>query len=1328
MNFHRSFPLLPLLLAATLVAAFPSLASAVGSAAGRVTALPDGTPLEGRSVTIYNAAHEWVNATETAADGSWLFEGLPAGDYLLEVVDWDTDYIRAWWDGTPSGSPWEENAVAFAVADDQLRGGLDLALVEGGSISGRVVRRSDGAPVGPGLLVTTDDGSGNHYFWSETDAAGAYTIHGLPDGGWYVWVCWQLEELDLVCQFWDHQSLSWNASPVPVAGAAKVVGVDFDLVSGAKVRGKVVSAVDGSPVAGTYFNVYPVDSNGGYYDTITDGNGEAEIRGITAATYYASASSGSGYVGDYWKDENGETIHFPLAEGEVKEGIVLRLQPGGSVSGRVLDAAGNPVPEAEVELLGLNGEWLGYSAATAADGSYTLDSAPAGDWLAWAHEWDHVAQFYDQAIFGANATPVRVVANETTTGIDFRLAPSGRISGRVVDAATGAPAAGVEMVAFFSEDLWMPAAWTETAADGTYSIPSVIPGQRVYVFANEWRGRWASRWYRDSYFFATATPVAVRPNETTSGIDFALEAPGAMGLAPASFSFTAETWAESVPTQLLTVSNAGPGPVAFYAWTEVDWLSLELDGVETRLEAGESLQIPVIASTWGLGAGTYATSIIVWDELAGVERRIPVTFTLTAAPPRLEFYTDEMWFDAEVGGPDPADDSIWVANLGDGAVDFLAVASVPWITVSPASGRLVHGDEATPLAVSVSTGALAEGEYTATITLTTSLGVKSVAVTVNVAPPAEGDPNAVLPQGIFIYVPGGQPGGKARPHASTTFEISNDGTGTLYWNARFRSDWITLSPDSGALPAGAPPTTVTVTVDPSQLAEGTNSTYFDITSSRVSASVAVQVDIGREVTSGRVDLADGRPLVVPVLVHAPGAFGSQFVSDFWLSHLPNGRDVEATLSFVPDGKDGTVEAYQGTITLGSGQTVPLLDFVRTALGVESGKGSLVIQSPAIVELSAFSRTYNAGTQGTFGQEVPAVPTQEGTSRLEGKVYALGLETSGDFRSNLLLTEVSGWPVTAKVTLVGANGAVLGSRSWPVPPFGTTQVNNVFNAVGFSGEAVAARAEVEVEAGDGRIVVIGSVVDNATNDPTTLFGPQKSSTTRTLVVPVVARTPGVGGTQWVSDVAIANVDSVRRRVTLRFLSPDGLELGIKVLDLPPGTAENYRDIVSGLFQMSQGRGSLRIDVDPAGGVAVQSRTYNRGGGGTYGQGIPGIPAAASIGAGPALLTLVGLENSRRYRANIGVTEVTGQAARVGIALVNAGGDQLLGYREVDLPAGGQFQKNLFGMMGLGEDSIFSAQAIVRVVSGGGRIQAYASSVDNNTGDATTVLPPSRVEIR
>ena len=87
-------------------------------------------------------------------------------------------------------------------------------------------------------------------------------------------------------------------------------------------------------------------------------------------------------------------------------------------------------------------------------------------------------------------------------------------------------------------------------------------------------------------------------------------------------------------------------------------------------------------------------------------------------------------------------------------------------------------------------------------------------------------------------------------------------------------------------------------------------------------------------------------------------------------------------------------------------------------------------------------------------------------------------------------------------------------------------------------------------------------------------------------------------------------------------------------------------------------------------------------------------------------------SAGFRSNVGVVEVDGQPVTVTLTLVSAAGE-VVGSMELGLPAGGHRQVNdVFAATGAA--ALDLARCKVEV-AGDGRVIAYASVVDNMSGD-------------
>jgi hypothetical protein len=168
---------------------------------------------------------------------------------------------------------------------------------------------------------------------------------------------------------------------------------------------------------------------------------------------------------------------------------------------------------------------------------------------------------------------------------------------------------------------------------------------------------------------------------------------------------------------------------------------------------------------------------------------------------------------------------------------------------------------------------------------------------------------------------------------------------------------------------------------------------------------------------------------IPV-IHSPGANGTLWRTDIWLTHI------------------------------GGGTTV-LRDFLHT--------DGLTYTSAGDANTLFTSRTYTVGSNGSFGQFVP--PAQLSTA----KATLIGIENDAAFRTNIgLITPVGTVPAPTLVRVIAYDGAgtevwrsdisVLGLTQFPLPV--SLQIGRV-------------TAEV---IGAGSVVPYASVVDNQSGDP------------------------------------------------------------------------------------------------------------------------------------------------------------------------------------------------------------------------------------------------------
>lgn len=121
--------------------------------------------------------------------------------------------------------------------------------------------------------------------------------------------------------------------------------------------------------------------------------------------------------------------------------------------------------------------------------------------------------------------------------------------------------------------------------------------------------------------------------------------------------------------------------------------------------------------------------------------------------------------------------------------------------------------------------------------------------------------------------------------------------------------------------------------------------------------------------------------------------------------------------------------------------------------------------------------------GTLGQALGPMTTTATIQRGQFGWIPNLTQTTG-FRSNIGFTNTSVANATVRVDLYNASGTKIGSFTRTLQPGQWWQSNEPFRTVAGNNNIIGGSAQVTVTSGKG-IIVYGSVVDNITNDPTTV---------------------------------------------------------------------------------------------------------------------------------------------------------------------------------------------------------------------------------------------------
>ncbi len=301
------------------------------------------------------------------------------------------------------------------------------------------------------------------------------------------------------------------------------------------------------------------------------------------------------------------------------------------------------------------------------------------------------------------------------------------------------------------------------------------------------------------------------------------------------------------------------------------------------------------------------------------------------------------------------------------------------------------------------------------------------------------------------------------------------------------------------------------------------------------------------------------------------------------------------------------------------------------------------------------------------------------------------------------------PATAAFAYGGGTGSVTVTTESPCPWTATASADWITFPAG--------------AAATGTGVLEYSVASNpgVTRTATITIAGQIHAVTQTLLpryfVSSVAHAPGKGGTKWRSDLAVVNRGAEAVTLTLTFWPYGGGDGIVATHTLPAGATIEWKDVLVSLFQQTSSSVKGSVQVDASTPVFVSSRTYNQTTAGTYGQEYPAITAGTALPSG-AIGVLPQLARNAAFRTNLGVLNAGVGDATVEIRLFAESGLQVGSTRTATVTPGRYWQQDdIFGAAGAGDQT--GAYATIGVATTGGAVWAYASVIDNATGDPTTV---------
>ncbi len=357
-KIHPFFAAMVVLFLASVAGAQTATEQQTASISGRVTLT--GQPARGIKVSLVPGPYgspetPGRQSARTDDNGRYELKGLAAGRYGILAAS----YIYASDDlFTSQIKPFK---VCTLTAGEKLEG-LDIRLVRGGVITGRVTDASDRPVIVERVQLTFVDSTGkqqtfpamlNDEMWL-TDDRGVYRFYGLPPGRYLLSVGKEVGQSGPTSDtargfyrrvYYPGVNEIEGAELIEVKEGSEITGIDVRLGAAEKtfvVSGRVIDAANSQPVPGSHIDFDVFDKQTNRLRSWSLGlpvNERAEF-------YFSGLPPGRYAIGampDATRNYYSETIEFEIKDEDI-EGMDVKLQRGASIGGVVvIEGVADPV-------------------------------------------------------------------------------------------------------------------------------------------------------------------------------------------------------------------------------------------------------------------------------------------------------------------------------------------------------------------------------------------------------------------------------------------------------------------------------------------------------------------------------------------------------------------------------------------------------------------------------------------------------------------------------------------------------------------------------------------------------------------------------------------------------------------------------------------------------------------------------------------------------------------------------------------------------------------------------------------------------------------------
>ncbi len=213
--------------------------------------------------------------------------------------------------------------------------------------------------------------------------------------------------------------------------------------------------------------------------------------------------------------------------------------------------------------------------------------------------------------------------------------------------------------------------------------------------------------------------------------------------------------------------------------------------------------------------------------------------------------------------------------------------------------------------------------------------------------------------------------------------------------------------------------------------------------------------------------------------------------------------------------------------------------------------------------------------------------------------------------------------------------------------------------------------------------------------------------------VIAHSTGALDSMWVSSTSICNLSSTTTDAVLTYQYGNGISVE-RTVSVPASGIVEWQDTASDLFGVT-GNTSGVVDIVADAPLLVAVRTFNSSDTGTFGQSLPGITVEQSVTQGETGI-ISPVKRTPEFRTNIGFINTGQVGCTVETIFIDSSGSQIGNPVTMSLQPGEWIQKNdILRKAGITYAPI--AYAVITVNNAGATVWAYATVIDNATGDPT-----------